>query len=89
MAGDIDLPLLNGNEASLDHVEAIVNEYNYLSKLITEEKLDKDFMTHLGSDNFKNTFNNVRPLIVLRQKISPRYASHFCYYCEGKEKLEP
>lgn len=87
IAGDIELPLLGGSEASLDHIEALINEYNYLSKLIADKKLRKEFDTDFG--NFANTLTSVRPLIVLRQKIASNYASYFCYHCEGKEKLEP
>ena len=63
--------------ASLDHIEMLLNEYNYLSKLIGEKKLNQEFATDLGVGNFRNVLVKALPFIRLRQKLSPQYASHF------------
>ncbi|MGI8569992.1 MAG: hypothetical protein ACR2KT_13480 [Methylocella sp.] len=87
ISGDIELPLLSGKKASLDHIEAVINEYNWLSQLIIDRALRQAFVTRSTGDNFKSTFKLVHALIRLRQNISPNYASHFCEYCTGEPKL--
>jgi len=82
IAKSMSWPLLNGTYASLDHVEMLINEYNYLSKLINAKRLQEKFATDLGVENFKRVYDRVGPLIRLRRHLSPKYASHFKEYCQ-------
>ena len=76
-------PLLGGKYASFDHVEMLINQYNYLSKLLNERKLKPEFATDLGIANFKNLYRDLLALIKLRQRLSDRYAIHFTKYYES------
>jgi hypothetical protein len=77
-------PLLHGTYASFDHIEMLLNQYNYLSKLINEHKLEKDFATDLGVANFKRVYQNAFAVIKLRRKLSgDSYANHFTKYCDN------
>jgi hypothetical protein len=75
----VSLPLL-GRAASLDDIEAMINEYNFLSKLILEDRLNERFITDLGIKNFGDIYDQVKPFIDARQILSPSYASHFQTY---------
>ena len=81
---NMSFPLLGDNKMSLDHIEALINEYNYLSKLIDDGKLNETFATDLGVDNFKKVYERALPLIKLRRTLSEKYASHFLKYCNQK-----
>ena len=72
----VQLPLLN-RPACLDDIEALINEYNYLSKQLNEGSLDLKFNTDLGVENFKNLYLATRPLILGRRLMSSSYAQHF------------
>jgi hypothetical protein len=85
VADDMSFPLLGDRKAKFDHVEALINEYNYLAKLIEDGKQKKSFATDMAIANFNNLYQMVRPLIRLRRKISSKYASyasHFSRYCQ-------
>jgi hypothetical protein len=79
-AARVKLPLLRGEKASLDHVEALLNEYNYLSKLILDKRLNAEFHTELGRENFRNVHRKLDAFIRLRRNMSPKYAVHFTAY---------
>lgn len=84
IAKGMNFPLLGETKASFDHIEALINEYNYLAKLIGDGKLAIGFATDMGVANFENVYRSVSPLIRLRRSISPRYAlyaSHFSRQC--------
>ena len=83
IATRISFPLLGHNKASFDHLEALINEYNYLSKLIEDGKQKKEFATDMALANFQNVYVMVKPIIKLRRKISKNaaYASHFSRHC--------
>lgn len=83
-AAKIKVPLLEPKRVSLDHVEALINEYNYLSKLILDKRLRADFHTELGQENFRNVHGRLLAFIRLRQNISPKYAVHFTRYVEAR-----
>lgn len=76
------MPLLNNTSLSLDHIESLINEYEYLSKLINDERLKSKFATELSQENFVSVFNAAEPLIILRQNGSPKYAYNFTKYCK-------
>lgn len=58
----------------------LLNEYNYISKLILEGRLEERFATDMGVGNFKRVHENATQLIRLRRKLSESYASHFTQY---------
>ena len=70
-------PLLSSAKASLDHIELLLDHYNYLSKLILEGKIETNVTTSLTLQNFKKVYCRALPLIKLRQKMSHRYALDF------------
>ena len=82
IAQNMSFPLVSDNKMSLDHIEALIDEYNYLAKLVEDGKLNKTFATELGVRNFKTIYERTLPLIKLRCKLSKEYASHFLKYCE-------
>lgn len=86
IAANMNFPLLRQGKVGLDHVEALINEYNYLAKLMVEGKLKPEFATELARENFKRVYELVSPLIKLRQKLSQKYASHFQEYCSEDQK---
>jgi hypothetical protein len=81
VAALMTFPLLGNEKVSFDHIEALINLYNYLSKGIEDGRLRREFATDLGVANFKVVYQLVLPIIDLRRKISPKYASHFIKYC--------
>lgn len=69
-------PLLAPSYASLDHVELLLDNYNYLAKQIIEHKYDhKALMTDLTLPNFRKTYENALPFIKLRRRLSDKYAT--------------
>ncbi|MEX0363023.1 MAG: hypothetical protein AB3N10_18760 [Allomuricauda sp.] len=72
-------PLLDGLP-TLDHIESLINEYNYICKLIQKETIGAEFGTDLGLKNFKKVHDSIEPLLELRKRISPSYASHYIEY---------
>lgn len=84
-ATQINLPLL-GRDASLDDIEALVNEYNYLCKQLLDETLDSKFATEMSRQNLSRVHNRLRPFLNLRRQLSSQYASHFTKYVEGNSE---
>ncbi len=84
IAQNMSFPLVGDIKMSLDHIEALINEYNYLAKLILDGKLNDTFATDLGVDNFKSVYDMALPLVKLRRKLSSNYASHLSEYREKK-----
>ncbi len=84
IAGKIPMALFFGKTIGFDHVEALINEYNYLSKMIEEGQIEEGFATELSRENFKTVYKRVLPVIKLRQRISAKYASHFDRYVRRK-----
>ena len=71
-------PLLVGTFASFDHVEMLINLYNFLSMLLNSGKLRREFATELAIANFINVYDDASELIRLRQLLSKnKYAIHF------------
>lgn len=87
IAQNMSFPLVGDIKMSLDHIEALINEYNYLAKRILEKTLRETFATELGVDNFKKVYKYTLPLIDLRCKLSSDYASHFIEYCKRKKSV--
>jgi hypothetical protein len=76
-------PLIGERKLGFDHIEALINQYNYLSKGMEDGRLRKEFATDLGVANFEAVYELVLPIINLRRKIAPKYASHFVKHCGG------
>jgi hypothetical protein len=86
-AESIHLPLLRDGTGSLDHVEALLDEYNFVAKLIHEHQLSERFATEMGLANFNNVHRLLIAFIELRCELSPEYASHFIRYVkEGRSR---
>ncbi|SNZ19282.1 hypothetical protein [Cohaesibacter gelatinilyticus] len=83
---DDDYPLFQGKALTLDHIELVLNEYNSLSKLLNEGKLDSQFSTELGLKNFNTIYQKTLPFIKLRQNMNPSYAKEFESFCLSKRK---
>ncbi|MFH0341914.1 MAG: hypothetical protein ACHBNF_07230 [Chromatiales bacterium] len=79
-------PLVPTGHVSFDHVESLVNEYNFLCKLLQENRIKPKFATDMGVANFHHVYRKVEPLILLRRSIASgkfsKYASHFSQWCE-------
>ena len=84
---EMSFPLLGGRHASFDHLEALLTEYNYLSKLILDGRLKIGHATELGVKNFDRMYPLLFPIIELRDLISPGYASHFAKYAGEHREL--
>lgn len=73
-----ELPLLVELNPTLDHIESLINEYNYISKLILDGNIRERFATNLGNTNFGRIFIKISPFIELRRRMTGgKYASHF------------
>lgn len=70
-------PLLPDNRIGFDNIEALINEYTYLSKMIEDGVLAPKFVTELGYRNLINTHRSLSPIIELRRRMSKEYAVHF------------
>lgn len=62
---------------ALEYVETLLNEYNYLSKLLLDDQLEKGFITAAGGNNFWLSHERLKPFIALRQMINPDYALEY------------
>jgi hypothetical protein len=62
---------------ALDYVESLLNEYNYLSKLLIDKSLRKEFITAAGGNNFWRSYERLRPFIALRRMLNPDYAKEY------------
>jgi hypothetical protein len=77
-----EFPLIPGEHASLAHIELLLNEYNYIFKLISDGLIGIDFTTAMSKDNFILVYDTLLPFIRLRRGKSLNYASHFTDYCK-------
>lgn len=74
------LPLLPKDEKpSLDHVEFVINEYNYICMLLDRKTISDDFGTDQSIRNIWNVFynRNLYKLVYFRRQTSTEYASHY------------
>lgn len=62
---------------ALDYVESLLNEYNYLSKLLLDGKLEREFITAAGGNNFWLSHERLKFFIALRQRLNPDYAHEY------------
>jgi hypothetical protein len=84
----IKLPLL-GRNASLDDIESLINEYNYLCKLLLDETIGHRFATEMAMVNFVNIHRRLSPFLRLRRLLSPQYASHFSRFVDRTDGTAP
>lgn len=86
-ASAVALPLMD-RPASLDHVESLVNEYNYICKQILERVVSADFATEMSVENIRNVHDRLLPFLELRRRLSPRYGKHFSDYVERSSSAQ-
>lgn len=85
IAGRMKFPAL-ARAASLEDVEMLLNECNYLSKLILDGYLSEEFATDMADRNLRNVRDLAAPYIDLRGRLSEdSYASHFVQYVDEAE----
>lgn len=75
-------------QVTLEDIELLINEYNYLSMLIENKTLSKNFATDLCIENFKNVYKKLIPFINVRRNLSKKYANHYIKYVESSFDIE-
>jgi hypothetical protein len=75
-------PLLGSTKMSLDHVEFLINEYNYVATLMVYGVIDERFTRDLFRNNFLATYELIEPIVRLRRIRTPNFAGHLSRYYE-------
>jgi hypothetical protein len=73
---------------TLDDIEYLLNEYNYIGMLIEHKVFDVPLITSMAKDNAINIYEIVIPYINFRRQTAAHnkgYASHYIKWIEGPE----
>ena len=81
----VPVPLLpNKGHITLDHVESLLNEYNFIGSLLEKEIVRRNFATEMALSNAIKSYIRLLPFINLRRLISPDYASPFTRFASAE-----
>lgn len=69
-AGPFEWTLTPTKCAGFDNIEALLNEYNYICKLMREDALSRTFATDQSLRNFVKVYRSLRPVIEVRGRLS-------------------
>lgn len=71
---------------TLEDIEKLLNEYNYIGMLISHGVFDTPLITDMAMKNAKNVYSIIKPYIFFRKKPPGHrdgYASHYIHWVSG------
>ncbi len=76
---------------TLDDIEYLLNEYNYIGMLIQHKVFDEPLITSMAKDNAINIYKIVMPYINFRRQTATHkkgYARHYINWIDGPEQKD-